>query len=85
MDGSSAICLRLLRDMLYVVCLSVLQGRVWTGRQALQRGLVDALGGVYAAVQLVRQEAGIAADEKVSVVEVGTGRTSPLALLRGER
>ncbi len=29
------------------------QGRVWTGRQALANGLVDALGGVDKAVQLV--------------------------------
>jgi protease IV len=40
------------------------QGRVWTGRQALERGLVDKLGGLADAVQAVKnmsgeQEAGI--------------------------
>jgi hypothetical protein len=36
----------------------VAQGRVWSGRVALQRGLVDALGGVHTAVELVKQAAG---------------------------
>jgi len=61
----------------------VAQGRVWTGKQALQIGLVDALGGVHAAVTLAKQAAGLAADEKVAVVEVGRARSSPLALLQG--
>jgi protease-4 len=33
------------------------QGRVWTGRQAKQNGLVDAIGGLDRAVALVRQKA----------------------------
>ena len=35
------------------------QGRVWTGRQAKQIGLVDALGGLEKAVALVKQQAKI--------------------------
>eukprot|EP00741_Cyanophora_paradoxa_P003078 tig00000663_g2987.t1 len=35
------------------------QGRVWTGGQALERGLVDGLGGVDAAVRAARRRAGI--------------------------
>lgn len=35
------------------------RGRVWTGSQARDSGLVDALGGFYAAVDIAKQEAGI--------------------------
>src|SRR5262245_23942918 len=36
------------------------RGRVWTGRDALQRGLVDALGGLDLALARARERAGIA-------------------------
>jgi protease-4 len=45
----------------------VAQGRVWLGSQALTRGLVDALGGLDTAVDLVKKKAGIPAGERVSV------------------
>ncbi len=35
------------------------QGRVWLGESALAHGLVDELGGLYAAVQRAKQEAGL--------------------------
>jgi protease-4 len=44
------------------------QGRVWTGRQAKANGLIDELGGMEDAVALAKSLAGIAGDEKVSVV-----------------
>lgn len=47
---------------------AVAQGRVWTGRQALVRGLVDELGGLRRAVALARERAGIDADEEVTLV-----------------
>lgn len=47
---------------------AVAQGRVWTGRQARQHGLVDALGGLDTAVDLAKQRAGIPADEDVELV-----------------
>lgn len=37
----------------------VAQGRVWTGRQALDRGLVDELGGLEEAVEAARLRAGL--------------------------
>jgi protease-4 len=43
------------------------QGRVWTGAQAGERGLVDQLGGLRAAVEIAKQRAGIAADADVSL------------------
>jgi protease-4 len=46
----------------------VAQGRVWTGRQALARGLVDALGGLDTAVALAKEKAGIPAGEAVQLV-----------------
>jgi protease-4 len=47
---------------------AVAQGRVWTGKQALAHGLVDALGGVDAAVALAKERADIPADEDVQLV-----------------
>jgi protease-4 len=60
---------------------AVAQGRVWTGQRALQRHLVDVLGGLHEAVALVKQAAGIDQAEKVTLLEVSRSRTSPLKLL----
>ena len=46
----------------------IAQGRVWTGAQAKQIGLVDELGGLYKAVDLAKQRARIPADEEVELV-----------------
>jgi protease-4 len=47
---------------------AVAQGRVWTGRQARDRGLVDALGGLDVAIAMAKEKAGIPEDEDVEVV-----------------
>jgi protease-4 len=52
---------------------AVAQGRVWTGQQARERGLVDALGGLDTAVAIAKEKAKIPADEDVELV-VFTGR-----------
>ena len=44
------------------------QGRVWTGAQAKQNGLVDELGGIDRAIDLVKQKAHIGAGERVTLV-----------------
>jgi protease IV len=44
------------------------QGRVWTGRQAKQIGLVDELGGLDRAIALAKQRAKIAQDTEVELV-----------------
>ncbi len=44
------------------------QGRVWLGDQAKARGLVDELGGIDRALELVKQKARIPAGENVTVV-----------------
>lgn len=44
------------------------QGRVWSGQRALGHGLIDATGGIDAAVALLRKKAGIKEDEVVRLV-----------------
>jgi len=60
------------------------QGRVWLGNQARQRGLVDELGGIDRAIDLVKERAKIDKAEKVTIVtyppkrsifDVALGRT----------
>ncbi len=48
----------------------IAQGRVWTGKRAVQLGLVDELGGVDKAAQLAKQLAQIAPEEKVRLVYI---------------
>lgn len=43
----------------------VAQGRVWTGKDALSRGLVDAVGGLSRAVAIAKQKANIPQDRQV--------------------
>jgi protease-4 len=47
---------------------AIAQGRVWTGRQAKQVGLVDELGGLMRAVAIAKQRAKIAPDREVEIV-----------------
>jgi protease-4 len=47
---------------------AIAQGRVWTGRQGKQNGLVDELGGLDRAVSIAKQRAKIAADSEVELV-----------------
>jgi protease-4 len=47
---------------------TVAQGRVWTGVQALEKGLVDQLGGLDDAVAVAREKAGIPAGRSVELV-----------------
>src|SRR5579859_4713638 len=44
------------------------QGRVWTGAQAKVNGLVDELGGLDRAIEIVKQRAKIGASEKITLV-----------------
>ena len=54
---------------------AVAQGRVWTGRQARDIGLVDELGGMDAAVAAAKRLAGIDADQEVKLVAYPRPRT----------
>src|SRR5262245_42937961 len=47
---------------------AIAQGRVWTGRQAKQNGLVDQLGGLDQAIAIAKQRAKIPAESGVEIV-----------------
>jgi protease-4 len=51
------------------------QGRVWTGAQAHENGLVDRLGGLDVAIAAAKERAGIDADDDVEVVVYPRQRT----------
>jgi len=51
------------------------QGRVWLGSQAKPRGLVDELGGIDRAIELVKDKAKIGRQEKVTIVTYPARRT----------
>lgn len=59
------------------------QGRVWLGQQAKGNGLVDELGGLDRAIELVKQRAKIAPSEKVTLVTY-PGKKSIFDLLMGD-
>jgi len=44
------------------------QGRVWVGEQARQNGLIDQLGGLDRAIEMVKKRAHIPSEENVSIV-----------------
>ncbi|KAK2412555.1 serine protease SPPA, chloroplastic [Trifolium repens] len=53
----------------------VAQGRVWTGKDAMSHGLVDAIGGLSRAIAIAKMKANIPQDKHVTVVELS--RLSP--------
>jgi protease-4 len=55
------------RDMKPEEVDAIGQGRIWTGAQALEIGLVDEVGGLDRAVALAKEKAGIAADADVNL------------------
>ncbi|MBU8871751.1 MAG: S49 family peptidase, partial [Gemmatimonadales bacterium] len=63
---------------------SLCMGRVWTGRQAVQNKLVDALGGQHEAVELAKAEAGLAVNEQVTLWHLPEKQDMLTSLLGGE-
>ncbi|MDA3914015.1 signal peptide peptidase SppA [Oleiagrimonas sp.] len=57
------------RGMTYAQVDAIAQGRVWTGRQALKRGLVDQLGGLRDAVAYAGKKAGLGPNPSVRYLE----------------
>lgn len=53
------------RDVAHEEIQEVASGRVWTGQQALERNLVDVLGGFNDAVEIAAEKAGVGDDYKV--------------------
>ncbi|MCH7549440.1 MAG: signal peptide peptidase SppA, partial [Candidatus Krumholzibacteriota bacterium] len=62
------------REMEPVAVEALAKGRVWTGTQALDNGLVDRIGGIETAIALARERAGIDEGEEVKIVEYGGTR-----------
>ncbi|MFQ6618150.1 MAG: signal peptide peptidase SppA, partial [Fidelibacterota bacterium] len=58
------------RKMTYAQIDSVGRGRVWTGRQAKQIGLVDELGGLTLAISIARKLADIPEEREVDIIEL---------------
>jgi protease-4 len=58
------------RGMTFEEAEKLAHGRVWTGRQALDNGLIDELGGLDRAIELAKAEAGIDAAEEVTLVHL---------------
>jgi protease-4 len=79
------------RDIPLDTLLPLTEGRVWTGRQAKAHRLIDDVGGYARAVEVAKEEAGIATDEEVTFVhypkrrglyELLTSGDAPLTLVR---
>ncbi len=60
----------------------VAQGRIWTGAQAVENGLVDGLGGLVTAMDFARERAGIRANRPVRLVVLPARKGVLDALLR---
>ena len=58
------------------------QGRVWLGSQAKMNGLVDEIGGLDRAVEMIKQRTNIAASEQVTLVTYPPRRTLLEMLLK---
>lgn len=54
---------------------AVAQGRVWTGKQAKELGLVDELGGLDTALAIAKKEVGITDKDKVDIIVLPEQKT----------
>jgi protease IV len=57
------------REMSVAAVDEVARGRVWTGEQAVEIGLVDQLGGMETAIAVIKDKLDIPADEDVQLVD----------------
>lgn len=70
------------RDLPLERVREIAKGRIWSGEDALDLGLVDALGGYDVALNLAREAAGIAADADVRLRQYPRDKT-PFEMLFG--
>jgi protease-4 len=54
------------RGMDFDAVHEVAQGRIWSGKSAVDIGLIDGIGGLTEAIRVAKQEAGIPAEEDVT-------------------
>ena len=72
------------RNMTFEQAELLAYGRVWSGRQARERGLVDELGDLERAIALAKELAGIAADEPVTLVHYPKRKSLVQSVLAGD-
>ena len=70
------------RGMTPAATEEIAKGRVWTGVQGLDNGLIDRIGGLEAAVKLAMEKAGLEAEDDVEVVQLSTRGLFDLSMLR---
>jgi protease-4 len=58
------------RNRKYEDIEAVAQGRVWSGYDGKEHGLVDVLGGLETAIAIAKKKAGISEDQEVTIVEL---------------
>ncbi len=58
------------RDMSHDEVDGLAQGRIWSGRRALDNGLIDKLGSLLDAIYVAREKAGIPTYKKVEILEL---------------
>jgi protease IV len=72
------------RGMTFDEARLLADGRLWTGRQAKENGLIDELGGMTEAIALAKELADIPADEQVTVVHYPEEKDFIEQLISGE-
>ena len=63
--------------------LEIAKGRIWTGVDAKERGLVDALGGIHVAIEVAKESAGIDKSDSIELRAYPKAK-SPVELLLSE-
>lgn len=71
------------RNMSNDAMQEVAQGRVWSGKRALEQGLVDSLGGIAKAIEVAKEEAGMKSSDPCIFYEVFKPK-SPFASLQAQ-
>jgi len=72
------------REMTFEEVDSVARGRVWTGRQAIERNLVDELGGIDAAIEIIKEKVEAPAGDNVTFVHYPVKKSFVESLMAGE-
>lgn len=72
------------RGMTFEEAEKLAHGRVWTGRQAKDNGLVDELGGLEKAIAVAKELAEIPADEEVTIVHYPVSKGLIESILSGQ-
>jgi len=71
------------RGMTFEEAEKLAHGRVWTGRQGADNGLIDGTGGLDRAIEMARELGEIEEDEKVSVVHYPVKESFVESLMSG--